>query len=145
MAVQQPEAPVAGQQTFGGLVKVASGQTATLFSSGGVTIKGRCVPSTEDPSALVAQVTVASDEAGTQYSSMSVFTGNVCSIGPADGDVVVLDYDAGCPDTGTGPLYVGGVPFSLAKPSGRAFNGVMSCGVGVLGTTAAVFSGYLAW
>ena len=33
----------------------------------------------------MAEITVASDEAGTQYSSMSLFGGNYVEISPADG------------------------------------------------------------
>ena len=143
MTVDSPQAPVQGTQTFGGLVKAANGETKTLYSSGGIVIKGRCVPSPEDPALNMAEITVATDELATQYSCTSVFGGNIVEINPADGDVVVASYDAGCDQPG-GAFYLGGLAFSLAKPSGRAINGVMSCGVGVLGADA-VFSGQVIW
>jgi hypothetical protein len=143
MAVETPQAPVQGTQTFGGLVRAASGETRTLLASGGITIKGSCLPSPEDATQLKASITVATDEAGTQYSAVALLGGNVTQIDPGDGDVEVMAYDAGCDQPG-GPFYQGGLAFSLAKPSGRAMNGVMSCGVGVLAGDA-VFSGQVTW
>lgn len=144
MSVEAPGAPVLGTQTFGGLVKANSGDTKILLINGGLTFKGKVVPSPEDPSQLMAEVTVASDEPGTQYCALSMLGGNVVEINPADGDVTVFSYDAGCNEPG-GPFFQGGISFSLAKPSGlRAMNGIMACGVGVLGADA-VFSGWVSW
>jgi hypothetical protein len=134
-------APAQKIQTFGGLVDVALNQTQTLLVVNGITFKGSCAPSTNDPAQNVGTVTIATDEAGTWYSSLSLFTGNCVELGPGDGDVAVYSYDAGCDEPG-GPFYVGGIAFSIAKPSGVAINGVMSCGVGVLGGDA-VFGGML--
>jgi hypothetical protein len=51
----------------------------------------------------------------------------------------VSTYDAGGDQPG-GPFLVGGIHFTVCKPSGIAINGVMSCGVGLLGGDS-VFSG----
>jgi hypothetical protein len=139
-----PVAPVQGTQTFGGLVKVDVGQTKTLLSTGGLTFIGTCTVSTEDANALVATVLVTTDENGTQYTCPSLLGGNMVAINVGD-QAPVLSYDAGCDQPG-GPFFLGGIAFSLTKPSGsRAINGVMSCGVGVLGTTGASFSGQVVW
>jgi hypothetical protein len=144
MSVESPGAPVLGTQTFGGLVKATSGDVKILLASGGLIIKGKVVASPEDPAQLMAEITVATDEAGTQYCAMSLFGGNIVEINPADGDVTVFSYDAGCDQPG-GPFFQGGISFSLAKPSGlRAMNGIMGCGVGVLGADA-VFTGQVTW
>jgi hypothetical protein len=134
-------APPQATVTFGGLIKVAVNQTQTLLTIQHITFKGKCAPSTTDPAQNVASITVATDEPGTWYSSLNLFGGNVTEINPADGDVTVFSYDAGCDDPG-GPFYYGGTAFSISKPSGVAINGVMSCGVAVLGGDA-VFSGML--
>lgn len=127
--------------TFGGLIKVAVDQTVNLGTWSHLTFKGKCTPSTTDPTQNVASITVSTDEPGTWYSSLNMVGGSVTEINPADGDVVVASYDAGCDEPG-GPFYCGGIAFSLSKPTGFAMNGVLSVGVGVLGG-GAVFSGML--
>jgi hypothetical protein len=134
-----PEAPPRQTATFGGLVKVPLNQTVTLLVTNGLTFKAHCTPSPEDSTLNMASISVAVDEDGCQYCSMNLYGGSIETINIADGDVTVLSYDAGCDQPG-GPFFLGGVPFSLAKPSGIAANGVMSCGVGVLGGDS-VFSG----
>lgn len=138
MAVQT-DTPTQVGTTFPGLVKVAVNQTVTLGTWQHITFKGKCTPSTEDPTQNVASITVATDEDGTWYSSLNLVGGSVTEINTADGDVVVASYDAGCEEPG-GPFYCGGIAFSLSKPSGLAMNGVLSLGVGVLDGDA-VFSG----
>jgi hypothetical protein len=132
------KAPTELGATFQGLVKVAVNQTVTLGTWNNITFKGRCTPSTEDSTQNVASLTVATEAPGTMYSSLNFIGGSVVEINPADGDVVVASYDAGCDEPG-GPFYCGGIAFSLSKPNGFAMNGVLSLGVGVLGGDA-VFS-----
>lgn len=125
--------------TFGGLIKVPVGTTTTLLVTNGITFKGTCAVSTTDSQQKMASITVASDEVGTWYSSLDLYSGDVTQIDPPDGGVVVFTYDAGCDQPG-GPFLVGGIHFTICKPSGIAINGVMSCGVGLLGGDS-VFSG----
>jgi hypothetical protein len=135
----QPGAPPKQTATFGGVIKVPVNTTTTLLVTNGITIKGTCAPSTTNPAMNMASITVASDEVGTWYSSLDLYTGDVTQIDPPDGGVVVFTYDAGCDEPG-GAFLCGGIHFTINKPSGIAINGVMSCGVGVLGGDS-VFSG----
>lgn len=136
---EDPTAPIFQSATFGGLRKVPVGTTLTLLVFNGITFKATCAVSTTDPTMNTASITVASNEVGTWYSSLGIYTGDVTQIDPPDGGVVVYSYDAGC-DAPGGPFLAGGIAFTIGKPSGIAMNGVMSCGVGLLGADS-VFTG----
>lgn len=132
--------PVQKSLAFG-LVKLNSGGSQTLATVGGLTFAATCTPSTEDPTLLVASITVTTDQADTVYTSLDMIGGNIETFGPADGAVPVVSYDAGCDSPG-GPFFLGGIQFSLVKPSGTAVNGILGCGVGVLGGDSA-FTGVI--
>lgn len=132
--------PVQKSLTFG-LVTLASGQSQTLATVGGLIFAATCGPSPEDPEQLQASITITTDQDGTCYSSLDLFGGSVETFGPGDGAVVVTSYDAGCDQPG-GPFFLGGVQFSLVKPTGTAINGILGCGVGVLGGASA-FTGVI--
>ncbi|MPZ70894.1 MAG: hypothetical protein GEU71_15430 [Actinobacteria bacterium] len=136
---EDPTAPIIQSATFGGVRQVPVGTTTTLLVLSGIAFKGTCAVSETDPTQNMASITVASNETGTWYSSLGLYTGDVTQIDPPDGGVVVYTYDAGC-DTPGGPFLAGGIAFTIGKPSGIAMNGVMSCGVGLLGADS-VFSG----
>jgi hypothetical protein len=137
----QAATPARETASFGGLIAVPLSGSATLLTLRGLTFKATCTASTEDPTKNVGTITVSTDQDGTWYSSMNLVGGAALEINIADGDVAVLSYDAGCDEPG-GPFMVGGISFTLAKPSGFAVNGVLGCGVGVLGADA-VFSGMM--
>lgn len=132
--------PVQKSLSFG-LVKLDSGQSQNLATVGGLTFAATCAPSTEDPTQLQASITITTDQDGTCYTSLDTFGGNVVTFGPSDGAVAVVTYDAGCDQPG-GPFFLGGVQFSLVKPSGVAINGILGCGVDVLGGATA-FTGVI--
>jgi hypothetical protein len=132
--------PVQKSISFG-LVTLASGGSQTLATVGGLIFGATSAPSSDDPTQLVASITVTTDQADTCYTSLDMIGGNVLTFGPADGAVTVASYDAGCGQPG-GPFFLGGIQFSLVKPSGVAVNGILGCGVGVLGGPTA-FTGVI--
>lgn len=133
-------APARQIATFGGMIRVAVNTTTTLLVTNGVTFQGTCAPSTEDPTQNMASVIVSSDDPGTWYSSLDLYTGDITEVNPPSAGVAVYTYDAGCDQPG-GPILIGGIHFSICKPtSAIAINGIMSVGVGVLGGDS-VFSG----
>jgi hypothetical protein len=125
--------------SFGGLIPVALNAQATLLTLAGITFTASCIPSSEDAAQNMAVVAMTTDEDGTWYSSLNMVGGAAQEINIADGPVTVLSYDAGCDQPG-GPFLYGGISFTISKPSGVAVNGVLSCGVAVLGADS-VFSG----
>lgn len=105
-----------------------------VLAQNGLTFKAQCITDPDDSTATQLLVTLASNEAGTEYSSTSVYFGNMQTIGPTDGDVQVICYSTTMAGTG----FFGGIAATVVKPSGLVQNGTLAIGVGVLGADGVV-------
>lgn len=128
-----------------GLVKVPSGTTQPLVTVGGIALTGTCATSATAPT-YVATISATTDEPGTWFSSMAFMLANVATFGPSDGRTALFTWDNGCSDeerpaalrgvADDGSIFLGGLEFTIAKPSGVVVSGILGMGVGAFGANA---------
>jgi hypothetical protein len=106
----------------------------TILSYLGLTMKAQCITDPDDATQTQIVITLATNENGTEYSSTSIYFGNMQTINVADGDVTVLCYSTSMAGTG----FFGGISASIAKLSGTALNGTLAIGVETLGADGVV-------